>query len=311
MAKALITFCQPWILPNREVVTKPKGKKIRKGLYTDAPNKAKILGKDSGKNTMFKHLKEDLSSFMARDPAARSRLEVALLYPGFHAVIFYRISNSLWRSEFKFLARFISQIARFLTGIEIHPGATIGKRFFIDHGDGVVIGETSHIGDDVTLYQSVTLGGIAPSVDSHTQVNQKRHPTLEDWVIVGSGAQILGGITVGEGARVGANAVVTKDVPPGVTAVGIPARIVMPRDKEHAKDFAPYGTPSDGCPDPMLKTIDNLRSQISTLMGRIDELEGEIENVEDAMNIKPGKQVTGTNVKKTTSKKPKTKAVGS
>ncbi|MDH5189123.1 MAG: serine O-acetyltransferase [Rhodospirillaceae bacterium] len=247
---------------------------------------------------IFRHLQEDLSSFMARDPAARSKLEVALLYPGFHAVIFYRIANALWRNEFKFLARFISQIARFLTGIEIHPGATIGKRFFIDHGDGVVVGETSHIGNDVTLYQAVTLGGIAPSVDSHTQVNQKRHPTLEDWVIVGSGAQVLGGITIGEGARVGANAVVTKDVPPGVTAVGIPARIVMPRDKEHAKDFAPYGTPSDGCPDPMLKTIENLRSQISTLMGRIDDLEGELQSVEDTMNINPTNEANSPKSKK-------------
>ena len=248
---------------------------------------------------IFRHLHEDLASFMARDPAARSRLEVALLYPGFHAVLFYRISNALWRRNFKFIGRFISQIARFLTGIEIHPGATIGSRFFIDHGDGVVIGETSHIGNDVTLYQAVTLGGIAPSVDSHTQVNQKRHPTLEDWVIVGSGAQVLGGITVGEGARIGANAVVTKDVPPGVTAVGIPARIVMPRDKEHAKDFAPYGTPSDGCPDPMLKTIENLRSQISSLMGRIDEMEGELATVEDVMDIKPDKKNIAAKSKKT------------
>lgn len=248
---------------------------------------------------LFKHLHEDLTSFMARDPAARSRLEVALLYPGFHAVLFYRISNALWRRNFKFIGRFISQIARFLTGIEIHPGATIGSRFFIDHGDGVVVGETSNIGNDVTLYQAVTLGGIAPSVDSHTQVNQKRHPTLEDWVIVGSGAQVLGGIIVGEGARIGANAVVTKDVPPGVTAVGIPARIVMPRDKEHARDFAPYGTPSDGCPDPMLKTIENLRSQISSLMGRIDELEGELTTVENVMDIKPDKKRTATKSKKT------------
>ncbi|MCK5546108.1 MAG: serine O-acetyltransferase [Rhodospirillaceae bacterium] len=248
---------------------------------------------------IFRHLHEDLASFMARDPAARSRLEVALLYPGFHAVLFYRISNALWRRNFKFIGRFISQIARFLTGIEIHPGATIGSRFFIDHGDGVVIGETSHIGNDVTLYQAVTLGGIAPSVDSHTQVNQKRHPTLEDWVIVGSGAQVLGGITVGEGARIGANAVVTKDVPPGVTAVGIPARIVMPRDKEHAKDFAPYGTPSDGCPDPMLKTIENLRSQISSLMGRIDEMEGELATVEDVIDIKPDKKNIAAKSKKT------------
>ncbi|MCK4939654.1 MAG: serine acetyltransferase, partial [Rhodospirillaceae bacterium] len=132
---------------------------------------------------------------------------------------------------------------------------------------------------------------------------QKRHPTLEDWVIVGSGAQVLGGITVGEGARIGANAVVTKDVPPGVTAVGIPARIVMPRDKEHAKDFAPYGTPSDGCPDPMLKTIENLRSQISSLMGRIDELESELATVEDVMDIRPDKKNTADNDKKVSTKK--------
>jgi len=221
----------------------------------------------------FKRLKEDIDSFMARDPAARSRMEVVLLYPGFHAIQVYRMSNWLWKREFHFVARILSQAARFFTGIEIHPGATIGRRFFIDHGDGVVIGETSEIGDDVTLYQIVTLGGISPSVDSHKQVNQKRHPTLEDGVIVGSGAQVLGPITVGKDARIGANAVVTRDVPPGVTAVGIPARVVMPRDKEHAKDFVAYGTPTDGCPDPVLRTIDNLRAQVATLMERVDELE--------------------------------------
>ncbi len=247
----------------------------------------------------FKTLREDLSSFMARDPAARTRLEVALLYPGFHAVLFYRISHGLWLRDFKFLARFLSQTARFLTGIEIHPGATIGQRFFIDHGDGVVIGETSEIGNDVTLYQAVTLGGIAPSVDSHTQVNQKRHPTLEDDVIIGSGAQVLGPITIGECARIGANAVVTKDVPAGVTAVGIPARIVMPRDKEHAKDFAPYGTTSEGLPDPVLKTIESLRGQVETLMGRIDELEVELAEVETTMDIElPSKQSKGSKSKK-------------
>lgn len=226
---------------------------------------------------IFKRLQEDIDSFIARDPAARSRLEVAFLYPGFHAILAYRLSHGLWKRGFRFLGRFVSQTARFLTGIEIHPGATIGRRFFIDHGDGVVIGETSHIGDDVTLYQTVTLGGIAPSVDSHKQAGQKRHPTLEDGVIVGSGAQVLGPITVGADARIGANAVVTRDVPPGVTAVGIPARVVMPRDKEHAKDFVAYGTPSDGCPDPVLRTIDNLRSQVAQLMERVDELEGDLE----------------------------------
>ena len=226
---------------------------------------------------IFKRLREDIDSFIARDPAARSRLEVALLYPGFHAILAYRLSHWLWGHDLRFLGRFVSQTARFLTGIEIHPGATIGKRFFIDHGDGVVIGETTHIGDDVTLYQAVTLGGIAPSVDSHKQVDQKRHPTLEDGVIVGSGAQVLGPITVGQDARIGANAVVTRDVQAGVTAVGIPARVVMPRDKEHAKDFVAYGTPSDGCPDPVLRTIDNLRTQVNHLMERVEELEGELD----------------------------------
>lgn len=236
---------------------------------------------------IFKRLREDIDSFIARDPAARSRLEVALLYPGFHAILAYRVSNWLWRGNFRFLGRFVSQTARFLTGIEIHPGATIGRRFFIDHGDGVVIGETSHIDDDVTLYQAVTLGGIAPSVDSHTQVDQKRHPTLESGVIVGSGAQILGPITVGKDARIGANAVVTRDVPPGVTAVGIPARVVMPRDKEHAKDFVAYGTPADGCPDPVLRTIDNLRAQVGHLMERVEELEYELEQSGKASKTDP------------------------
>jgi len=233
-----------------------------------------------GSVMFFKNLREDIDSFIARDPAARSRIEVALLYPGFHAILAYRLSHWLWQGGFRFLGRFVSQTARFLTGIEIHPGATIGKRFFIDHGDGVVIGETSHIGDDVTLYQAVTLGGISPSVDSHKQVDQKRHPTLEDGVIVGSGAQVLGPIVVGADARIGANAVVTRDVPQGVTAVGIPARVVMPRDKEHAKDFVAYGTPTDGCPDPVLRTIDNLRAQMGKLMERVDELEEELERAE-------------------------------
>jgi len=222
---------------------------------------------------MFKRLRTDIDSFIARDPAARSRLEVALLYPGFHAVLFYRFSHALWKGDLRFLARFVSQFARFVTSIEIHPGATIGDRFFVDHGVGVVIGETSHIGDDVTLYQGVTLGGTSPSVDSHTQVDIKRHPTLQDGVIIGSGAQVLGPISIGKDARIGANAVVTSDVPQGMTAVGIPARVVMPRDKDHVGDFVAYGTPVEGCPDPVLRTIEALRTQVSDLMGRIDELE--------------------------------------
>jgi serine O-acetyltransferase len=160
-----------------------------------------------------------------------------------------------------------------LTAIEIHPGAQIGRRFVIDHGTGVVIGETSVIGNDVTLYHAVTLGGIAPAVDSGSQIGVKRHPTIMDGAIIGSGAAVLGPITVGEGARVGSNSVVTRDLPASVTAVGIPAQVVMPRDKRKAREFQPYGTPADGCPDPVLQTIESLRGQVSALMARVEELE--------------------------------------
>ncbi len=178
---------------------------------------------------MFEIIREDIQSFMERDPAARSRLEIVFLYPGFHAVLIHRAAHAVWRCGFRWFARFLSQMGRFFTAIEIHPGARIGRRFVIDHGSGVVIGETAEIGADVTLYHDVTLGGIAPSIDSSSQVDQKRHPTLEDGVIIGSGAQILGPITVGKGARVGANAVALKDIPAGVSVVGIPARVVVPR----------------------------------------------------------------------------------
>ena len=153
---------------------------------------------------MLKNLREDIDATIARDPAARSRLEVVLIYPGFQAVTLHRIAHACWRRGWRLLGRTISQFSRWTTGIEIHPAAVIGRRFFIDHGMGVVIGETSEIGDDVTLYHGVTLGGVSPSVDSHSQRDQKRHPTLEDGVIVGSGAQVLGPITVGRCARVGA-----------------------------------------------------------------------------------------------------------
>lgn len=223
----------------------------------------------------FKKLRGELDAFMERDPAARSRLEVVLCYPGFQALAIHRLAHALWRRKFRLSGRFISSIGRLLTGIEIHPGAEIGRRMVIDHGLGVVIGETSVIGDDVTLYQAVTLGGTSPAVDSRAQVCQKRHPTLEDGVIVGSGAQILGPITVGEGARVGANAVVTRDIPRGVTAAGIPARVIMPRDKERAKarEFVAYGTPVDELFDPVLRNIDSLRGQLATLVDRVEDLE--------------------------------------
>ena len=161
----------------------------------------------------FKRFQEDIDAFLARDPAARSRLEVILCYPGFHALLFHRAARGAWRRGWRLLGRFISHIGKILTGIEIHPAAQIGRRFVIDHGTGVVVGETSIIGDDVTLYHAVTLGGIAPSVDSGSQVDQKRHPTIEDGAIIGSGAQVLGPITIGKEARVGANAVVTRDLP--------------------------------------------------------------------------------------------------
>jgi serine O-acetyltransferase len=232
---------------------------------------------------VFKRLQEDLDAFMARDPAARSRIEVALCYPGFHALLFFRASHALWRRRFFLVARMVSHLGRLLTSIEIHPGANIGRRFVIDHGMGVVIGETSDIEDDVTLYQGVTLGGIAPSVNSRSQVDVKRHPTLKAGVIVGSGAQILGPIVVGEQARVGANSVVTRDVPPGVTAVGIPAHVIIPKDRSAAERFSAYGTPVGGCPDPMLTSIEALRGQVSSLVETVEVMQGELDTLRNRM----------------------------
>ncbi len=231
---------------------------------------------------IFKGIQEDIDAILERDPAARSRLEVWLCYSGLHALIVYRVAHALWRRGWFLGARMISQLGRLLTGVEIHPGAKIGRRLVIDHGHGLVIGETSEIGEDVTLYHGVTLGGIAPSVDSHNQKNVKRHPTLQDDVIVGSGAQILGPVVVGKGARVGANAVVTKDVPAGVTATGVPAHVVMPKDRSQAGQFWAYGTPSDGCPDPVLASVDGLRGQVSVLLERIEELEARLQDVEES-----------------------------
>jgi len=221
----------------------------------------------------FKQLREEIDSMMARDPAARSRLEVVLTYPGFQALMFYRLAHGLWRRGWLLPGRFVSHLGRVLTGIDIHPGAVIGRRLFIDHGMGLVVGETAEIGDDVTLYQGVTLGGVAPSVDSAAQVHRKRHPTLRSGVIVGSGAQVLGPITVGEGARVGANAVAVADVPPGVTVVGIPAKVVMPRAQ--TREFRAYGTPTGEIPDPVARAIDGLLDQVSRLQARIDHLESQ------------------------------------
>ncbi len=223
---------------------------------------------------MFKRRSDLIASIRARDPAARSNLEVIFSYPGYHALIFHRIASWFWRRRMRFLGRWISQWGRFWSGIEIHPGAQIGRGLFIDHGMGVVIGETAEIADDVTLYHGVTLGGVAPSVDSDSQRQVKRHPTLESGVIVGSGAQILGPITVGAGARVGANAVVVGDVLPGMTVTGIPARAVMPKDKQKQREFMAYGTPSD-LPDPLVPALETMRSQIQLLADKVDAMERE------------------------------------
>ena len=189
---------------------------------------------------MFEKLMKYFESVKARDPAGTSLLLVILTYPGVKAVFFHRIANFIWSLNLKLLGRMISQLSRFLTGIEIHPAAKIGKNFFIDHGMGVVIGETAEIGDNVTIYHGVTLGGIMPAVKSSEQVGVKRHPTLEDDVIVGSGAQILGPIIIKSCARIGSNAVVTKDVPKGGIMVGIPAKNIQSKSKKTDNTFAPY-----------------------------------------------------------------------
>ena len=183
-----------------------------------------------------------LESIIKRDPAARSKLSLILTYPGVKAVFFHRIANFFSIGKFHLVARIISQFSRFLTGIEIHPNAKIGKNLFIDHGMGVVIGETSDIGDNVTIYHMATLGGIAPSINSDNQRDVKRHPTLKENVVVGSGAQILGPVVVGKNAKIGANAVVTKDVPENAAMVGIPAKNVGTASEE----FKPYGVAPGG-----------------------------------------------------------------
>lgn len=219
---------------------------------------------------MFKRLKEDIDSVFGRDPAVRSRIEVFFCYPGFHALRFYRLGHWLWTHGFRLLGRFVSHVGRVLTGIEIHPGAEIGHRFFIDHGMGVVIGETAVIGDDVTLYHGVTLGGVTWSPG-------KRHPTIEDGVVIGAGAQVLGPITVGKNARIGANAVVLKDVPPETTMVGVAARpATRSADKREERErFPAYGTPSPNLSDPMSRSIEALLDEISLLKARVEQLERE------------------------------------
>lgn len=208
---------------------------------------------------------DTLRSIQKRDPAARSILQIALLYPGVRALGFYRIANFLWRHGLQFLARLVSELGRFLSGIEIHPAATIGQRLFIDHGLGVVIGETARIGNDVTLYHGVTLGGLSP----HDGIGGNRHPTILDRAVIGAGAQVLGPITVHECARIGANAVVTKDVPRCAMAIGIPARVIKAPDDTTEDAFSPYGVTRDELPDPTAKVIEGLMAEIEGLRHQI------------------------------------------
>jgi serine O-acetyltransferase len=217
---------------------------------------------------MFDHLREDISVVFERDPAARSAWEVLTTYPGLHALLVHRLSRLLWHWNLKWLARFVAHLGRWLTGIEIHPAAQIGRRVFIDHGMGVVIGETAEIGDDSTLYHGVTLGG--------TSWNKgKRHPTLGKGVVVGAGAKILGPIFIGDGAKVGSNAVVVKDVPAGATAVGIPARIIDPTQAEMRESkaqklgFSAYAISAD-MNDPVVKAIHGLIDHTVVLDQRIE-----------------------------------------
>ncbi|MCL6691555.1 serine O-acetyltransferase [Pseudomonas sp. R3.Fl] len=220
---------------------------------------------------MFERVREDIQSVFHRDPAARNAFEVLTCYPGLHVVWLHRLAHLLWASGWKWLARLVSNFGRWMTGIEIHPGARIGRRFFIDHGMGIVIGETAEIGDDVTLYQGVTLGG--------TSWNKgKRHPTLADGVVVGAGAKVLGPFTVGAGAKVGSNAVVTKEVPPGATVVGIPGRIIMKDDAEQLAKrqamaeklgFDAYGVSQD-MPDPVARAIGQLLDHLQAVDGRLE-----------------------------------------
>ena len=224
---------------------------------------------------MFAKLKCDLYAIIERDPAASNKFAVIFLYPSFQVMLAYRLSHYIWNIGLKFIARLIMQFARVLTGIEIHPAAKIGSGFFVDHGMGTVIGETAEIGLNVTLYHDVTLGGVMPAIDSDKQRASKRHPTLGDFVIVGAGAQILGPITVHRCARVGGNSVVTKDVPEGVTVVGVPAR-QMTKTKnsdEMAISFSPYAMPSDLENDPRERTIMALVDEVQSLRKYFIDLE--------------------------------------
>jgi serine O-acetyltransferase len=232
---------------------------------------------------MFDQIREDVASVFERDPAARNTWEVLTCYPGFHARTMHRLAHAFWRAQLYWLGRFTSHISRWLTGIEIHPGARIGRRFFIDHGMGVVIGETAQIGDDCTLYHGVTLGGTSWK-------EGKRHPTLGNGVVIGAGAKVLGPILIGDGAKIGSNAVVVRDVPPGATAVGIPARVIheeadQRREQSAAKmGFSAYAITSNA-DDPVAKAVSGLidhtvdvDQRIATIMKILEELGAHVED---------------------------------
>ena len=216
---------------------------------------------------MFKRIRKDIQVIFERDPAVKNSLDVVLNYPGFHAVLIHRLNHWLYKKNFKVLARFFSQIKRFLTGIEIHPGAKIGEGLFIDHGTGVVIGETTEIGSGVTIYQGVTLGGTGKE-------KGKRHPTIGNNVVVSAGAKVLGSIEIGDNVKIGAGSVVLKEVPPNCTVVGVPGRIVR-RDGEKIDPIVDLN--HGKLPDPISEMIDSLE-------GRIKQLEGRIKELEDAKN---------------------------
>jgi serine O-acetyltransferase len=227
---------------------------------------------------MLDRIRDDIASVFDRDPAARSWWEVITCYPGFHAVTLHRLSHALWKARLRWPARWLSHLGRFLTGIEIHPGATIGRRVFIDHGMGVVIGETAEVGDDCTLYHGVTLGGT-------TWNKGKRHPTLRPGVVIGAGAKVLGPITVGEGAKIGSNAVVVKDVPAGATAVGIPAKIIE-NEREQAREahaeklgFSAYGLSSSD-DDPVAQAIRALTDHTAEVEAKLAALTQKLEALE-------------------------------
>jgi len=230
---------------------------------------------------MFARIREDIASTFERDPAARSTWEVITCYPGFHALVIHRFANWLWRMRMRWLARFASHLSRFFTGIEIHPGARIGRRVFIDHGMGVVIGETAELGDDCTLYHGVTLGGT-------TWNKGKRHPTLGRGVVIGAGAKLLGPIVIGDGAKIGSNAVVVKDVPPGATALGIPARIILDeldktREEKAAKlGFSAYAVTAKAEDDPLAKAVQGMLDHSVDTDKRIELILKQIEQLQAA-----------------------------